>query len=94
MVGETLPGHNLYNCAYCTNMAVSTTHIPLNLMYTTESPAPMNEARYTYGFKSLHPGGVNFAMGDGSVHFIYETIDYVLINQLGTRNGGEIVGVP
>ena len=94
MLGETLPGHNSYNCAYRTNMSVSTTHIPLNLMYTSLSPAPMNEARYTYGFKSLHPGGVNFALGDGSVHFINDAIDYVLINQLGTRNGGEISRLP
>lgn len=94
MLGETLPGHNKYNCAYCTNMSVSTTHIPLNLMYTDESPSPMNGARYTYGFKSLHPGGVNFALGDGSVRFVNDTIDYVLINQLGTRNGGEIARLP
>ena len=94
MVGETLPGHNQYNCAYCTNMSVSTTHIPLNLMYTADSPSPMNSSRYTYGFKSLHPGGLNFAMGDGSVHFIGETTDYILINQLGSRAGGEIARLP
>ena len=28
------------------------------------------------GFSSSHPGGANFAFGDGSVHFIAETIDF------------------
>jgi hypothetical protein len=28
-------------------------------------------------------------MGDASVHFVAETIDYRLYNHLGTRAGGE-----
>jgi prepilin-type N-terminal cleavage/methylation domain-containing protein/prepilin-type processing-associated H-X9-DG protein len=28
------------------------------------------------GFSSSHPGGANFAFGDGSVHFIADTIDF------------------
>ena len=41
------------------------------------------------GYKSLHPGGVNFVAGDGSVHLISATIDYKLYNELGTRAGNE-----
>ena len=48
----------------------------------------------TSGYKSLHPGGANFVMGDGSVHFFPATIDYQLYNNLGTRAGGEVVQVP
>ena len=48
----------------------------------------------TCGFKSLHPGGANFCMGDGSVHFFAESIDYRLYNNLGTRAGGEVVEYP
>ncbi|MFH1265042.1 MAG: H-X9-DG-CTERM domain-containing protein, partial [Planctomycetota bacterium] len=48
----------------------------------------------TCGFKSLHPGGANFLMGDGSVHFFSESIDYRLINGLGTRAGGEVASLP
>jgi prepilin-type processing-associated H-X9-DG protein len=46
------------------------------------------------GFKSRHPGGAQFAMGDGSVHFFSEYIDYKLYNELGTRAGKEPVTIP
>ena len=44
-----------------------------------------------WGFRSLHPGGVNFAMCDGSVKFIKNSVNLSAYRALGTRNGGEIV---
>ena len=41
-------------------------------------------------FGSRHPGGVNFMMADGSVHFVSETIDFMLYGDLGTVAGGEV----
>jgi len=38
---------------------------------------------------SYHPGGVNVGMGDGSVRFVAETVDFVLWQKVGTRAGGE-----
>jgi prepilin-type N-terminal cleavage/methylation domain-containing protein/prepilin-type processing-associated H-X9-DG protein len=46
---------------------------------------------YIYSFKSLHPGGANFAMADGSVRFIKQSINARIYNSLGSRAGGEIV---
>jgi prepilin-type processing-associated H-X9-DG protein len=43
------------------------------------------------GFKSRHPGGANFALADGSVHFISENIDYRNYQRLGDRLDGEVV---
>ena len=40
-------------------------------------------------FGSFHPGGGHFLLGDGSVHFISETISFDLYKYLGTCNGGE-----
>jgi prepilin-type N-terminal cleavage/methylation domain-containing protein/prepilin-type processing-associated H-X9-DG protein len=45
-----------------------------------------------YGFRSRHPGGANFAMADGSVKFIKNSISTVPYRALGTRAGNEIVG--
>jgi prepilin-type N-terminal cleavage/methylation domain-containing protein/prepilin-type processing-associated H-X9-DG protein len=41
--------------------------------------------------RSLHPGGVNVCMGDGSVRFTRETTHVDVWRALGSRNGGEIV---
>lgn len=39
---------------------------------------------------SAHTGGVNAVMGDGSLHFINNSIDLAAWRSLGTRNGGEV----
>jgi prepilin-type processing-associated H-X9-DG protein len=56
-----------------------------------------------FGFRSQHPGGANFLFGDGSVHFLKETIDMGspaynppqanigVYRKLSTRNGGETI---
>ncbi len=41
--------------------------------------------------RSLHPGGVNLLMGDGSVRFVAETISQAAWRGLGTRNGHELI---
>ena len=40
---------------------------------------------------SNHPGGVNVALGDGSVRLVTETVNAEVWWALGTRNGGESV---
>jgi prepilin-type N-terminal cleavage/methylation domain-containing protein/prepilin-type processing-associated H-X9-DG protein len=44
-----------------------------------------------YGFRSLHPGGVNFLFGDGSVHFIKNTVDMGNLATL-TYSGSTVPG--
>jgi len=44
-----------------------------------------------WGFRSLHPGGANFAFADGSVKFIKDSINLATYRALGTRNGGEVL---
>ncbi len=41
------------------------------------------------GFKSDHAGGANFALCDGSVQFLAQSIDYLTYQQMGSRNEGE-----
>lgn len=46
------------------------------------------------GFKSEHTAGAQFVFGDGSVHMLAETIDYVVYNALGCRRDGRAVQIP
>lgn len=44
------------------------------------------------GFKSRHVGGAHFLLGDGSIRFISENIDYMTYQKLGDRRDGQVVG--
>jgi prepilin-type N-terminal cleavage/methylation domain-containing protein/prepilin-type processing-associated H-X9-DG protein len=43
------------------------------------------------GFISAHPGGANFAFGDGSTRFLKNSINIITYCALGSRAGGEVV---
>lgn len=45
------------------------------------------------GWGSYHPGGLQFAMADGSVQFVSETIDIYLFNNLATARGEELASL-
>lgn len=43
-----------------------------------------------HGFSSDHPSGANFLMGDGSVHFVSDTVNTTVVQAQGTRSGYDI----
>lgn len=47
-----------------------------------------------YGYKSCHPGGANFLLGDGSVRYFSETIDMKTYQYLGDRRDRQEVSIP
>lgn len=51
---------------------------------------PNDPTLFVGGIGSYHPGGVNTAMGDGSVRFISETIGPVPYHQMGHRADGQL----
>ena len=53
---------------------------------TAGNQAGPNEEPY-----SFHPGGVNALFGDGSVHFIKNSVNLVTFRSLLTLNGGETI---
>ena len=59
--------------------------LPIN---TTELEVPSR------GVRSDHVGGVNAAMGDGSVHFVNAKIDFEIYSGLFTKSGNEDVKLP
>jgi prepilin-type processing-associated H-X9-DG protein len=56
----------------------------------TAAKKPVNTL-YVGGFSSRHPGGINVALADGSVHFISDDIEPELYHQLGNRADGQIM---
>ncbi|WP_153558992.1 DUF1559 domain-containing protein [Roseimaritima sediminicola] len=53
--------------------------------------APNDPIGHFEDFSSQHPGGVNFALLDGSVRFLADTVDLRVFQALATRNNGEVV---
>jgi prepilin-type N-terminal cleavage/methylation domain-containing protein/prepilin-type processing-associated H-X9-DG protein len=72
---------------------LGTTTIPIN--HDSCNPAPPTggndncDRRCNWntelGFKSLHPGGANFLMGDGAIVFLNESIDHTMYQWLGGK---------
>jgi prepilin-type N-terminal cleavage/methylation domain-containing protein len=67
-----------------------------NHYYGPNSPTPdCNNGFHNMALiaaRSLHPGGVQVALGDGKVRFVTENVDLNTWRSLGTRSGGEVTG--
>ncbi len=59
---------------------------------TNPACTSMDNWNYTWGFKSMHPGGAQFLLTDGSARFLSETINYATYQRLGGRRDGQPVG--
>jgi type II secretory pathway pseudopilin PulG len=46
------------------------------------------------GFKAAHVGGAHFLLGDGSVRFLSENINFLTYQYLGAKNDGQVAMVP
>jgi len=56
------------------------------------TPGAINQWNLSWGFKSRHPQGCQFVFGDGSVHFISQTVNYATYQRLGGRRDGLPIG--
>lgn len=93
IIGEDIPEVLNRNAWAYSNGAVSTCAIPINAKDpTTGTWFELGDWPDNFGFKSRHPGGALFALCDGSVRFIQETIPLEIYRSLGTRAAGDIVG--
>jgi len=84
MIGEDLPEKNRWCSWPYANNAYGTCAIPPNFTYSDPNWWPN-----THSFRSAHPGGLNFAMADGSVQFIGQGITLQVYRSLATRAGKE-----
>ena len=60
--------------------------------WATPALAPRYRVYGQWGFRSMHPGGVNLVFGDGSVRFIKNSIAQSSFMAIGTRGSGETGG--
>jgi prepilin-type N-terminal cleavage/methylation domain-containing protein/prepilin-type processing-associated H-X9-DG protein len=94
LIGEDLPAKNEHCDWPFANHATGTCGIGPNATDANGrdfSPADWPDV---YSFHSLHPGGLQFAFVDGSVHFINDSIPLTLYRALASMNGGEVVTIP
>jgi prepilin-type processing-associated H-X9-DG protein len=97
LIGENLPIYSTFMMYFSGHMNVATTNSPPNYYKVNAEGCPKQPTEryrdapcyaYMAGFNSLHPGGVNICLTDGSVRFVSETIDYMVYNYLGNRSDG------
>lgn len=103
LMGETLPSYGIHEMYFHSHRSCGSTNIPPNYHKATGCPANFVSLRdggavtcgtEMEGFKSHHPGGMNMAMGDASVRFVSETVDYRVWVFLGARADGEAIDIP
>jgi prepilin-type processing-associated H-X9-DG protein len=106
MAGEVMPSAAADSNFWYFNGSYAGTTVPLgwnantypataaNCLSQWQNSTAPNGCRYSAagkGFVSLHPGGSNFAFGDGSVRFLKNSISMITYCALGSRAGGEVV---
>jgi len=98
MVGEDIPSLNVHCSWPYSNHANGTCAIPLNLGMGLIQPSGVNVTAgnwpNVYSFRSRHTGGANFALADGSVRFVSDSINLSLYRALASYKGGEVASVP
>jgi len=96
MIGEDIPLLDCW-CAWpYANTAVGTCNFPPNLnldkadgICDADAVAANSTWTKTFGFRSRHPGGLQFAYADGTVHFIQQSIDLPTYRAMSTIAGAE-----
>jgi hypothetical protein len=90
MIGESLPDFDNHSAAFYANGDWCSCNLQLNNLVNLD-PTSLNLSFWweQQSFRSLHPGGAQFCLSDGSVRFISDSIDNQTYRVSCTRNGAE-----
>jgi prepilin-type N-terminal cleavage/methylation domain-containing protein/prepilin-type processing-associated H-X9-DG protein len=93
MIGEDVPEfNNRHSAAFYSNGSTCSCNVALNYGLTQDPDTFSSLLWYdAQGFRSRHPGGVQFSFVDGSVRFIAESADNNAFRAACTRDVGESV---
>ncbi len=103
LAGEQIMKVTLWNAWVEANQSVGSTALPLNYLApgvsiagpgsTVIATGASDTGSWTnwYSFRSMHPGGGNFAMCDGSVKFLKNSINMSTYQALSTRGQNEVI---
>jgi prepilin-type processing-associated H-X9-DG protein len=103
LAGEQIMRVTNWNAWVEANQSVGSTALPLNYLAPNAAITPNGSVQrsngadargqwtWWYSFRSQHPGGGNFAMADGSVKFIKNSISMPVYQALSTRGMGEAI---
>jgi prepilin-type N-terminal cleavage/methylation domain-containing protein len=95
LIGEALSGKDFQNAWCHMDNTIATCAYPPNAKNpATGQDYPPDQWWNRYAFTGNHPGGVMFALTDGSVHFVADSIDLAIFRAMATRSGGEVFTAP
>lgn len=94
-VGEVVPAWCDWSWWYGWNGSTGTCALPINhRLYVNRAGAGFHEVlAESGGFHSVHAGGAQFAMLDGSVQFVVDHVNHSIYRELASCAGAEIWGL-